>query len=273
MNATIARRTIPFISFTAIGLLVCTLANRVLAYGVYEDQIIARMNQLGYQRPPSTDAPQVYSEAYPTPAPFDDDNGLQAIEGYLDADNGDYADMYCLFIGAADEPQPLPGIPMRRYTPEEFSVKTVAPIIGDHTPRVADPQLFLFDAMGHPVVGNDDISDTNLESEIPLGTITESGVYILAATAFNYDPVDADGNLLFTNNLTGLQTPTNASAVQAGWTGSHDEDAWYRVEFGVKNEQNPDASRFGAEHWIPEPGSCVLLLLGASGLALWRRRA
>ena len=161
---------------------------------------------------------------------------------------------------------------MMRYTPQEFSVKTVAPEIAAHTPRVFDPQLFLFDLMGHAVVGNDDISDTNLESEIPLGTITQSGIYILAVSAFDYDPADADGNEMFTDNLTGLATPTNATAVQAGWTGSHSQDAWYRLEFGVKDVQNPSNSRFGTEHWIPEPGTFALLLLGLSGLTMWRKR-
>jgi hypothetical protein len=121
------------------------------------------------------------------------------------------------------------------------------------------------------VVGIDDIDDTNQQASISLGTITQAGVYILAVTGSGYVPTDADGNELFTNNSTGLKTPTNAAAVQAGWTGTHGEDGFYRLFFGTGF--NPDGPRsaggvVGVEHWVPEPDPSVLLLMGLGALAL-----
>ena len=253
-----------FLLTVAVTSLVSFSAGRAAAYGVYEAMIRG-----------GADAPELFSDAFPTPAPFPSDIGLEALEGRLDPSNGDFADMYCLWIGGATEPH-YDRAAYHRFTPEQFSVTTVAPEGADHTPRIPDPQLFLFDAMGHPVVGNDDTAAGNFESTIPLGTITQSGVYILAVTGSGYNPTDADMNELFTNNATGLKTPTNANAVQAGWTGTHNQDGWYRLKFGVGEGHDlpPDGTRIpGAEHWVPEPNSSVLLILALSALVLRRRSA
>ena len=238
-------------------------ADRAFAYGVYEEDIFGAPNE---------DAPELFDQAFPTPQPGEIDPGIEALEGYLDPDGGDFADMYCIYIGGAP---PNLGTPYHRFTPEQFTVSFVAPKgfldLGPPPvprPRIADPQLFLFDAMGHPVVGNDDIEDGNLQASIPLGTITQSGVYILAVTGSGYVPTDSDLNELFTNNSTGLKTPTDATAVQAGWTGTHNEDGYYRLFFGVGSDDTGDRV-VGAEHWLPEPDSSALLLVGLSGLALW----
>lgn len=263
-----------FIFTVALAWLIGFSPPRAFAYGIYEEEIIDMLaDRYGIIRPASTDAPELFSEAFLTPAPGDNDEGLASLEGYLDVDDGDFADLYCIFIGGAP---PNLGEPYMRFTPEQFTVSFVAPqrLLDDMmTPRpmIGDPQLFLFDAMGHPVVGNDDIDDTNQQASIPLGTITQSGVYILAVTGSGYDPTDAAMNMLFTNNSTGLKTPTNATAVQAGWTGTHNQDGYYRLRFGVGVDGEPSRV-IGVEHWVvPEPSTFPLLVLGLSSLALWRK--
>ena len=64
----------------ALVWIVSFLPSRAVAYGVYESNIA-----------PGGDAAELYSLASPTPAPFPMDIGLEAIEGYLDGDNGDLA--------------------------------------------------------------------------------------------------------------------------------------------------------------------------------------
>jgi hypothetical protein len=245
----------------ALVWLVCICPLRALAYGVYEWEI-------GVD---DRDAPELFSEAFITPPPGPDDEGLIALEGYFDADDGDLADMYCIYIGGAP---PNLGTPYHRFTPEQFTVTFVQPYASqgsDPQPQIADPQLFLFDTQGHAVVGNDDTSAINFQSTIPLGTITESGFYILAVTGTGYNPTDADMNEMFTNNTTGLKTPTNASAVQADWTGTHDQDGYYRLRFGTGTDGEPDRIA-GAEHCVPEPNTFALLLLGLGVLTRWRKR-
>ena len=251
MNARTGRFCHRRTRFPLLSLLVlCAYSSHVIAYGVYENVIA-----------PGGDASELFSTASPTPAPFEMDIGLEAIEGYLDPDDLDFADMYCLIIGG-------------RFTPAQFTVTTVAPEGDGHTPRLRDPQLFLFDAAGHPVTGNDDTAAGNFESTIPLGTVTKAGLYILAVTGTGYNPVDAALNALFTANLTGLKTPIDATGVQAGWTGTHDQEGYYRLKFGTGEGHDlpPVGTRVpGAEHWVPEPDVNALLLLGI-GAAAWTRR-
>jgi len=239
----------------ALVWLVCFCPLRAFAYGVYE---------VGIE---NGDAPELFSGAFPSPPPGPDDEGLAAIEGKLAPGNGDFADMFYVYIGGAP---PNLGTPYHRFTPQQFTVTMVQP---HSSPQIADPQLFLFDAAGHAVVGNDDTSGSNLQSTIPTGTITQSGVYILAVAGTGYNPTDADTNEMFTNNVTGLKTPTNASAVQAGWTGTHNQTGYYRLRFGTGTD-------YGAEHWVPEAspvpvfsGVGWLLLTALLGLGMCRRRA
>jgi hypothetical protein len=149
----------------ALGALVCLTPCRAFAYGVYEEQILGA-NYVRTPPPlPNLDAPELFSDAFFTPTPQDMDPGLVAIEGTLDPSKGDFADMYCIFIGG-------------RFDPADFTAKMILPNnVNNLTPSdmLPDPQLFLFDAMGHPVVGNDDTDDLNPQPTIPAGTITEPG--------------------------------------------------------------------------------------------------
>lgn len=57
-----------------------------------------------------------------------------------------------------------------------------------------DPQLFLFDEEGRPVVANDDTGDGNIDSTIESGGLSPEagGVYFLAISEFDFDPVNEE---------------------------------------------------------------------------------
>ncbi len=239
----------------AVAVLVWSSPDRALAYGVYEEQILG----LEYVRRdpgpiPNLDAPELSSQAFFTPAPVDEDQGLAAIEGTLNPASADLADMYFLLIGSAG------------FDVTEFFATMSGPFNpNEQNPsnQIEDPVLFLFDAIGHPVVGIDDIDDIDLEPTIPAGTITVPGLYTLAITGKGYVPVDADGDALFDGIPQGLMDPINPDSVLASWQGTHTQSGRYRVNFGEKLGHFP----------IPEPSTALLLGCGLAALALRRRRA
>ena len=129
---------------------------------------------------------------------------------------------------------------------------------------LGDPQLFLFNAPGIGVYANDDFGGS-LQSTLPANdplTPTAPGLYYLAITSFNRDPV-SPGGLIFPDVIT-LVGPTGPGGGQAisGYTGTGDTGT-YTIRLT------------GAEFaLIPEPGT--LTLLGTGALAMlgcaWRRR-
>jgi hypothetical protein len=82
-----------------------------------------------------------------------------------------------------------------------------------------DTQLFLFDLDGRGVACNDDLC--NAQSTITNSLVVSPGVYYLAISEYNRDPVSA-GGLIFPNTSTGQIGPTGpgGSLPFAGWTGS-----------------------------------------------------
>jgi hypothetical protein len=125
---------------------------------------------------------------------------LQQIEGNLDASD---ADMYVICI----------------TDPANFVATTVGG-------AVFDTQLWLFRCDGRGVVHNDDWAGT-LQSRIdnstpPTGCITTPGVYLLAISRYNLDPVDAVGQLLWNNFPFGTircpDGPGRANPI-ANWSG------------------------------------------------------
>jgi hypothetical protein len=94
-----------------------------------------------------------------------------------------------------------------------------------------DTQLFLFDSAGRGVYANDDTDNPpTAQSDLPPGTAEGSdtgsspdapGVYFLAISAFDSDPVDSNGNLIFPSvPFNRVHAPNDPSAVIAGWSGA-----------------------------------------------------
>ena len=79
-----------------------------------------------------------------------------------------------------------------------FSATTVG--TATETPRLPDPQLFLFNRFGRGVYANDD-SALSTQSSLPAynrppGPV-RGGVFFLAISSYDNDPVDAQGRLIF----------------------------------------------------------------------------
>jgi hypothetical protein len=86
-----------------------------------------------------------------------------------------------------------------------------------------DTQLFLFRCDGTGVVHNDDCGSLQSCIDNSTGCIPEAGVYLLAITGYNQDPVDSNGNLIWNNSPFGeIRCPDGPGAANpiAGWTGS-----------------------------------------------------
>jgi hypothetical protein len=109
-----------------------------------------------------------------------------------------------------------------------FSASTPTETLAGITYNAFDTQLFLFDHQGNPLVCNDDaplgaplVGGTlqSYLSRLPDGSAIGAGVYYIGITAYNKDPMDASGNLLFDDTpLTGANGPsTQASGPLAGW--------------------------------------------------------
>ncbi|GBC93647.1 hypothetical protein HRbin15_02148 [bacterium HR15] len=89
-----------------------------------------------------------------------------------------------------------------------------------------DTQLWLFRCDGRGVVHNDDeVGGTTLQSRLDnsTGCITEPGIYLLAISRYNLDPIDASGALIWNNSpFRALRCPDGPGAGNpiAGWTGT-----------------------------------------------------
>ena len=127
---------------------------------------------------------------------------------------------------------------------------------------LGDPQLFLFNAAGIGVYANDDFGGS-LQATLPAGTAltpTAPGLYYLAITSFNRDPI-SPGGLIFPD-VTTVTGPTGPGGGQpiSGYTGTGGTGS-YAI------------SLTGAEFAvIPEPGTLTLLGTGALGLFAYGRR-
>ena len=83
-----------------------------------------------------------------------------------------------------------------------------------------DTQLFLFDSAGHGVYANDDAPGVMGQSALPAGvafTPAAAGVYSLAITRYNQDPVTLGGSRLFPDVIftTGPQPSMLTGVVEA----------------------------------------------------------
>jgi hypothetical protein len=152
-----------------------------------------------------------------------------------------------------------------------FSAATTA---GDS--NVSDPVLWLFDAAGHGIYMNDDIStspantQSNLPPTHPLGPVTP-GYYLLGVSWTFYDAISDPSNpfssifpaYLNTGDTSGIYGPGNATDVLAGWTPDsprQDLPAQYDIRLT------------GATFAIPEPGTLTLIGLTLLMLMVSLRR-
>ena len=123
-----------------------------------------------------------------------------------------------------------------------------------------DTQLWLFDLAGNGVTFNDDDPGQGLLSRITGQFLTGPGDYYLAVSSYNYDALNAGGQLIWNNTPFGTERQPDgpgAPGPVASWSGTTFSAGSYQIDLrGVE--------------FIPAPGAAVLLGLG--GLVATRRR-
>ncbi|WP_165456821.1 DVUA0089 family protein [Aquabacterium lacunae] len=119
-----------------------------------------------------------------------------------------------------------------------------------------DTQLYLFDANGFGIVGNDDASSASLQSTISANLT--AGVYFLAISAFNSDPLSLAGRIFpdstdFTGDPNWSATGPGGGSALTGWTSSGGATTTQAGSYGIQLNTAT----------VPEPAS-----MGLAGLAL-----
>lgn len=104
--------------------------------------------------------------------------------------------------------------------------------LGSPTSLLPDPQLFLFDADGKGIYGNDD-SSFNAQASLPSGGFspTAPGTYFLAITTSGYNPVSAGGSIFGDADANGIFAPTGLGAASSltGFTGTGTSGGAYQI--------------------------------------------
>lgn len=130
--------------------------------------------------------------------------------------------------------------------------------LGIPTDLLVDPQLFLFDAMGKGVYGNDDSVGT--QATLPSGGFAplQSGAYFLAIAGSGYNPVSTLGSIFSPANAVGLFEPTGSGAAEpfSSFMGQGDGGRYMISLTGATTDDNSNA--------VPEPEQTAGLV--AAGL-------
>jgi hypothetical protein len=167
----------------------------------------------------------------------------------------DLADVYRVFLTAGT-----------------YNATTVGLTSTDGTGDPFDSQLFLFDGSGKALFSNDNAPISGaVESSLDFSVGT-SGVYYLAISLYDYDPVNANALFLFPDTDS-LLNPTQTSASSL---------ADLALSSFALNQTEPLIGGFGTASYtirltaaeaVPEPASTAgLLFLGGFGLLTARRR-
>ena len=119
---------------------------------------------------------------------------LTAIQGTLDVND---VDMYAIYI----------------TDPASFSASTVGA-------TTWDTQLWLFDADGKGVVSEDDTGGLQSTIDNTNGCIPGPGLYYLAITRYNKDPLGCEGGALWSSNDNNCPNGPESTSRVNGWTTS-----------------------------------------------------
>jgi hypothetical protein len=135
--------------------------------------------------------------------------------------------------------------------PANFSARTTG-----QPGTLLDSQLYLFSGDGFGVAANDNAALLNPRSSIEGVAGLQAGIYLLAISSFNSDPVAPGGLRLFPDAATGVVGPTGPGGGLAltGWTGGGSGAGTYTIALTGTS-------------LVPEPGSWALFGLGAAVLA------
>lgn len=126
-----------------------------------------------------------------------------------------------------------------------------------------DSQLFLFDATGHGIRYNDDITVLDFLSSLTF-TPTTSGVYYLGISGAGYNPRDGgSGSFIYQSDPSDPTATPGAS--QYGPLAS-----WASVS-GAFSDFGPYRINLAGAAPIPEPSTIALMALGLAGLFGARR--
>ncbi|MBM0741991.1 hypothetical protein JOY44_10195 [Phormidium sp. CLA17] len=136
--------------------------------------------------------------------------------------------------------------------------------LGIPTDLLVDPQLFLFDAAGIGVYGNDDSVGT--QATLPSGGFSpaQSGAYFLAIAASGYNPGNTLGSIFSPANASGLFEPTGSGAANAfsSFTGQAESGGRYMISLtGVTTGDDSNSNA------VPEPEQTAgLIAAGVLGI-------